>query len=51
MGLCFSKKNTILPHIPEPLETISEEYVVKYQQKPKSPIRFGVKGLKKLKNN
>ena len=30
MGLCFSKKKTILPHIPEPLETISEDNIFEY---------------------
>ena len=51
MGLCFSKKNLVLPFEPQPLETISENKVLEYRTKPSSPIRVGIKGLKKLRNN
>ena len=35
---------------PKTLEKIDEENEVTYCVKPKSPIRFGYRGLKKLKN-
>ena len=48
MGVCISKEHTVVEPITPIIDPIDE--VITYRNEP-SPIRYGVNGLKKLREN